>query len=353
MITGWDIGGANIKASQIGVAEGAVAPRIIARPFALWREPGRLPCILADVAEALGPSDVMAVTMTAELADCFATKREGVRFVLDAVESAFPGASVHVYGTGGFLSLEAARAEPLRVAASNWMALASWVARHYPDALLIDVGSTTTDIVPIIAGVVAAEGRTDTERLTLGELVYTGLLRTPLCALVRRVPIHGRQCRVAAEHFAIAADAHVWLGRIEPRSYACDTPDGCGTSRRDAGRRLARMVCGDEDSLADADVTVIARAAVDAQRRLIGGALAGVRARLGDRAPGTAVTAGSGGQLAAEVAHDADIEVVALADHLGDEVALAAPAAAVAYLAADSLLKPIDRWSDRWNDCPR
>ena len=34
-----------------------------------------------------------------------------------------------------------------------------------PDALLIDVGSTTTDIVPIVAGRVAARGRTDPARL--------------------------------------------------------------------------------------------------------------------------------------------------------------------------------------------
>ena len=160
----------------------------------------------------------MAVTMTAELADCFTTKREGVAFVLDAFHTAFPAIDPWVYGVDGrFRSAAAARKQPLEVAAANWMATATLVARSIPDALLLDVGSTTADVIPIVAGRVAARGRTDPDRLRTGELVYTGALRTPVCAIVRSVPLCGRLCRVAAEHFAVAADVHLWLGWIEAR----------------------------------------------------------------------------------------------------------------------------------------
>ena len=126
--------------------------------------------------------------MTAELADCFATKREGVAFVLDAFGTAFPGVSPWVYGVNGqFLSVMEARQRPVAVAAANWRASADLVARTFSDALLIDVGSTTTDIIPILAGRVAVRGRTDPARLRSGELVYTGAVRTPLCAIVRSV----------------------------------------------------------------------------------------------------------------------------------------------------------------------
>src|SRR5262249_20949793 len=153
---------------------------------------------------------------TAELADCFATKREGVAFVLRAFDTAFPACARWVFGVDGrFRSPDAARLEPLEVAAGNWMAAAMGVARAHPDAPGIDVGSTTTDIIPIAAGRVVAVGRTDPARLRSGELVYTGCLRTPICAIVRTVPLGDRMCRVAAEHFAIAADAHRWLGSIE------------------------------------------------------------------------------------------------------------------------------------------
>ena len=52
------------------------------------------------------------------------------------------------------------------------------VAKLAGDALFVDMGSTTTDIIPIEDGAVANEGYTDAERLLTGELVYTGFTRT-------------------------------------------------------------------------------------------------------------------------------------------------------------------------------
>ena len=211
-LVGWDIGGANVKAARLGPDGGEAL--VLERPFALWREPARLPEVLAELARELGAARAAALTMTAELADCFPSKRAGVLAVLDAAARALGDAPtpIHVYGTDGrFRSLEEARRAPEGVAAANWLASATWLARSVPDALLVDVGGTTTDIVPIVGGRVAALGRTDTERLVAGELVYTGLLRTSVPALVRRVRLARGPCRVAAEHFAIAADAHLWL----------------------------------------------------------------------------------------------------------------------------------------------
>ncbi len=165
--------------------------------------------------------------MTAELADCFATKREGVAFVLDAFRSAFPGVEPWVYGIDGrFRSANDARQRPLEVAASNWRASATLVARTFDDALFIDVGSTTTDIIPVVSGSVTAEGTTDPARLLSGELVYTGALRTPVCAIVR---------------FGAASRAPVSRGRRAFRDCG-GHPSLAGTDRRgrlhvrDAGR---------------------------------------------------------------------------------------------------------------------
>ena len=107
-ILGWDVGGANVKAARIGEA-GQREPTVLECPFPLWREPHRLPAVLAETAHRLGGAGVMAVTMTAELADCFTTKREGVAFVLDAFQTAFPGIDPWIYGVDGrFRSAEAA-----------------------------------------------------------------------------------------------------------------------------------------------------------------------------------------------------------------------------------------------------
>ena len=331
-IIGWDIGGANIKAALVDPAE-HVAPVLVEQPFALWRDPHRLPHILTEIAHQLGTVRTMAATMAAEVADCFATKREGVAFVLDALSGAFPGIDIRVYGVDGhFRSIDAARERPHRVAAANWLASATLAAKTLSDAWFIDVGSTTTDIIPLVEGRVAVRGRTDPTRLRSGELVYTGALRTPVCAIVRTVPLRGRRCRVAAEHFAIAADAHLWLGHIEAGDYSCDTPDGRGRSREEAAARLARMVCADLDTLTSNDVTIIADAVARAQVQHIAGAIRQVRRRLGSRSPRDAIIVGRGAFLATCAAAATGLVVREIGNDYGGGAACVTPAAAVARL---------------------
>jgi probable H4MPT-linked C1 transfer pathway protein len=331
-ILGWDVGGANIKAAWIPDNAHAT-PEVIERPFALWREPHRLAGMLSEVADRFGYAHAMAVTMTAELADCFATKRQGVASVLDAFRSAFPDVKPWVFGSDGrFRSIDAARTQPQLIAAANWMASAMLVARTHPDALFLDVGSTTTDIIPIVGGRPAALGRTDTERLRTGELVYTGALRTPVAAVVRWVPYGWRRCRVAAELFAVTADAHLWLGHIQERDYTCETPDGRGRSRRETAARIARIVCADLEILSDDDVTAIARHIARAQAGQIAAAIRQVARQTGSRLARSAVLAGQGTFLARAAAERAGFAAHDLASDLGPAAARATPAAAVAYL---------------------
>jgi len=335
-ILGWDVGGANIKVARVDGRSRSPQAVVVEYPFALWREFNRLPSVLAELAHRVGPTPVMALTMTAELADCFATKREGVAAVIDAVERAFPASALRVYGVDGrFLSPEEARRQPLAVAAANWLASATLAAREHRDALLLDVGSTTTDIIPIVAGRVAAIGRTDPERLRSGELVYTGCLRTPVSAVVRSLPLAGGRCRVAAEHFAITADVYRWLGRLAECDYSCDTPDGRGRSRFEAGARLARMVCADSETLSDSDVTAIANHVAGAQTRQIAAGIRQVARRLGAESPGVALVAGSGAFVARAAAESLGLVACDPVGGPGADVWRAAPAAAVAYLLAE------------------
>ena len=159
---------------------------------------------------------------------------------------------------GELVSLAEARERPLDVAAANWVASALAVAALHPDALLLDVGSTTADVIPIAAGRVAAEGRTDLDRLLAGELVYTGALRTGLAAIAPRVPVRGRWCPVASELFAISGDVHLILGHLAPEAYTCPTPDGRPATVECARARVARLVCADMEQLSVAEVETIA-----------------------------------------------------------------------------------------------
>ena len=208
-IVGWDIGGVNTKVARV-VGTDVVASRV--RPFAIERDRAGLAPLLRELARAAEAeaADVHAVTMTAELSQVFRTKRDGVAFLLDAVDAAFPGACVRVYTVDGrFVSSDVARREPLAVAGANWAATARLVARTHPDCVLVDIGSTTADVIPIVGSEVVARGRTDPERLREGELIYTGALRTPVEAITPVVELDGRPTGVSAEGFAIAASSNI------------------------------------------------------------------------------------------------------------------------------------------------
>ena len=331
-ILGWDIGGVNTKATRLVAETDGPVIRSMCLPFELKHDPGGLIPTLTEAARAVGGArgDLHAVTMTAELSQAFRTKREGVGFVLDALEAAFPGSRLQVFTVEGqFVAPQEARALPLSVGAANWAATARLVARAVPTCILLDVGTTSADLIPIVNGQVVVQGHTDPARLLSGELVYTGALRTPAEAVAPRVPLWGGTAGVSADGFALIGDAHLWLGRLSPGDYTCPTPDGRPPTREFAGERLARTVCADRDMLDDSALDAIAGALADAQVRAVADALE----RILERWPviTSAVVAGLGDFIAVEAAEIVGLDIMRLADRLGQS-ARTAPAAAVAWL---------------------
>jgi (4-(4-[2-(gamma-L-glutamylamino)ethyl]phenoxymethyl)furan-2-yl)methanamine synthase len=324
---GLDIGGANLKACHsTGVAS--------LRPFALWKNVDALGCVLKEFLGQLPDHDVLAVTMTGELCDCFETKREGVQRILDAVESAAAGRPVRVWRTDGrFRDLAAARADPLPTAAANWLALATLAGRMLPvgAGLLIDIGSTTTDIIPLVNGLPVPRGRTDPERLQTRELVYTGVRRTPLCALLGGL--------AAAEWFATTLDVYLLLGDLAEENRNLDTADGRPATVAAAHGRLARMLCGDSETCSREETCRLAQDVQDRQLRLIRDAVEQVAGLLGEP-PRAFILAGSG-EFLARRAIDGPPALggsrLSLAESLGSSISESACAYAVAVLAAEGV----------------
>ncbi len=240
-VIGLDIGGANLKAAS-------TENHSVSIPFPIWKEPGKLENRLRELLFDFKKPDCYAVTMTAELADCFQTKSEGVNFILDSIEKMAGKIPVQVWQTGAeFVSANVAREIPLLVAASNWHALSTWVGRLATDgnALMIDIGSTTTDLILLNNGVPVPTGMTDPERLSTGELVYTGVKRTPLCALSSSLPIGENIYRLSAELFATTYDVYLLLKQIGEDANCFETANGKPANVENAYGRLARMLCAD------------------------------------------------------------------------------------------------------------
>ncbi len=336
-IIGLDIGGANLKAANTSGQAATLA-------FPLWQHPEQLTDQLRQLIRPLGPTHALAVTMTAELADCFETKQQGVDFILGKVQELGGGAPVLVWQTGSeFVSPEVARDIPLLVAAANWHALATWVGRMVPagPALLLDIGSSTTDIIPLLDGRPVPQGMTDCERLLAGELLYTGFRRTPLCALASGVPLRGSTCPLAAEVFATTLDVHLLLQLIAEDAADCDTANGRPATRAAARDRLARMLCCDRTEISPAELLDVAGFLHEVQQQRIRGCLDKVRLRL--PAPQAAaphvLISGSGSRLAQACVgthHVLSRSEVTLLDTVFDAAtASAACATAVARLAAE------------------
>jgi hypothetical protein len=272
--------------------------------------------------------------MTAELCDCFATKRDGVHCVLGAVEGMMAGKPVHVWQTNGrFVSPSAARLNPLRCAAGNWHALGTYIAQMLPgdDALLIDTGSTTTDLIAIHNGQVHAEGLTDTERLATGELLYVGAHRTPLMALGPTVVWRGTPHAIMAEAFARTQDVFVLTGNLPPQPECLATCDGRPMTQRAAAARVARMIGADLDLLSIDDAVQLAHAFAGAAQSRVSEAVARCAAR---RKVPRVVTSGSGAFLAeaGAVATLPDAQFERLADRIGTDASAAACAHALVRL---------------------
>jgi len=256
---GLDIGGANLKAAHSDGLSRSV-------PFELWEDPAKLSEALQALIHTVPAFDRLALTMTAELCDCFETKREGVAHILKSVHLLAPETPIHVWlNEGRFADLIEARSKPMLCAASNWHALATWVAGEYPIGvtLLIDTGSTTTDIVKLIGGKVNTNSLNDTQRLLSGELVYLGATRTPAAALGPTVEFKGATYPIMMEGFATTADIFLLTGHIPAKPELADTSDGRPLTRRYSAARLARMIGADLDMITADEAEQLARSFAD------------------------------------------------------------------------------------------
>jgi probable H4MPT-linked C1 transfer pathway protein len=279
-----------------------------------------------------------AATMTGELADNFAHREHGVGEIA-RVLSARLGARLRLFANDGWVEPADASSRWRGIASANWLASARWVARRQPDALFVDVGSTTTDLVPVVGGAVATKGDDDAGRLASGELLYQGVVRTPLCALGPRIAFRGAERNVMNEFFATAADVYRLTGELDAAHDQCPPADGGAKDRPATRARLARMIGLDARDASDGDWQSFAVAWRQRQRALLRDNAVRVVAASGLDPAAPVVGAGCGDFLSRALAHALQRPYVAfdallpLADPaLAGWARVAAPCVAVALL---------------------
>jgi len=345
MVIGWDIGGAHLKAVRV---ENGKIVRAAQVPSPLWLGLDKLDAAFAQARRKVGPGARNCVTMTGELADVFASRAEGVEALTRIAMRCLDDAGLAIYaGEAGFVAAADLPRHIAEIASANWHASARWAAASVGSGLFVDIGSTTTDLVPLANGQVVACAYTDMERLAAGELVYTGLTRSFLMAIAPQVPFRGRSMALMNEYFANMADVYRILGELPPGADQLATADRRDKTVAASRARLARMLGLDAADATDAAWTEVAGSFREAQLRTIHDAAMLVLSRrpLPDAAP--VIGAGIGTTLARSLAARLRRPYVpfsrllaAASASLRRAASDAAPAAAIALLGESAGITP-------------
>ncbi|GGA58848.1 ATP synthase subunit C [Nitratireductor aestuarii] len=338
-VVGFDIGGAHLKVVRVEHGR-VVAAMTVGMP--LWMGMETLDAALHQSRHLYEDAPVCAFTMTGELSEAYPTRAEGVAGLLREIAQRFPTTRNLIYATrSGLVSVERAAEIPMEVASANWHATASLVGSLRPDALFVDMGSTTTDILRIRDGKVQASGYTDAERLAHGELVYTGFVRSFPIAVASEAPVRGRFTPLMNEYFASMSDVYRILGVLRDEDDQHRTADNGPKTVEASIARVSRLVGHDAGDLRDYEWRQIALWFAERQLRTIHDAAILVSGDLPDDAP--LIGAGIGRWQVKRLAQRLDRKFIDFAELLPSEDSCrisasdAAPAAAVALLAVPGL----------------
>lgn len=294
IVAGYDVGGAHLKVARTESGRLA-AVRQIACP--LWQGLDRLDVALAEAESIINGATVHAVTMTAELTEIFDSREYGVLALIERLSDRLNGEIRIFAGLKSFVDIATARGDPLSVASANFLATARLIAERQPQSLLFDMGSTTTDIIACDR----PQGLTDAERLHTGELVYTGLTRTPVPSIATRAPLAGEWQGLARDAFATMADVRRILGDLPDDVDLHATADGRGKSLAESLTRFARGFGRDPEMRHLATWQTSAAYIAERQLRAIHDGAFQVQSRPGIEIA-SVVTAGIGAKTAEKIA---------------------------------------------------
>lgn len=332
---GWDIGGAHLKAVLID-ADG-VAQRVYQLACPLWKGLHALEHAMTVIWQSIQQPDAHSVvTMTGELVDLFPNRQVGVCEIAKVVNGLLGEHVLFYAGDAGWVRFDAVTAHTQAIASMNWLASAQYLSQFDENALLMDIGSTTTDIIPLDKRQLFAIGRTDAQRMSNHALIYTGVVRTPLMALGPKIDFHAKTFYVAAEYFATTADVYRLLKQLPEGADLADTADGKGKTLAETARRIARMVGHDMEDYPMSDWVQLANIFKEQQKKLL---MQAVKAHMEkDTMPIIAV--GIGAFLCKEITEDLGLPMINIAEsvkakdtHTQSQAVNCFPAYAVARLA--------------------
>ena len=275
-----DIGGANTKAALLHFQnKKIVESNSYIEYFPFWERTipdisNMLILIVESLIEKnnirLEDINYITVTITAELSDAFQTKREGILTILNALDKSFDKNKLNfITNKNKYIDYNTAKSDYSSITAANWASTALFLGQFLPNCILIDAGSTTVDIIPILESIPVPEGKDDISRLVNHELIYTGGLRATIPSITHHVPYKGKNVRISFEKFALISDVHRILNNISEEEYINDTADNRSKSLEDCYARLSRIICMDIETISKEALKIIANYIYEKQLDII------------------------------------------------------------------------------------
>ncbi len=322
-VVGWDIGGAHLKLACL--SDSGDVLDILQYPTPVWKGMESLRrainTAMEHIQKSLSVNNIRhAVTMTAELVDLFPNRHQGVLEISSLLNQIINDQTVLFYaGDNGFVDADEIGTVTNKVSSANWHATANFVASKLSHGVILDMGSTTTDIIPFESGLSIPAGYSDHERLYTQELLYTGMIRTPVMAIVKQLPYRNKDYNIMAEHFATMADVYRVTGQLNEQDDYMESADGKEKTVLASTRRLARLIGLDIKDISKSDTQefkTMAEYIVQQQLEMIDACLLNGFSRLNQKSNAVLVGAGCGRSLISSVADIHNIEYIDFNDLL-------------------------------------
>ncbi len=219
---GWDIGGAHLKSCVINNQKTVCSVDLCE----LWKTK-EVGYMINQIIKQYSHKGIVnnVITMSGEMCDVFENRDQGVKKILNYFKKFV---NTYVYTRNcGIVSVKH-NTKPKNIASANWHVIAKFMCKKLTNAIIIDLGSTTTDFILIKNSKIINKRLDDFSGLRSQELSYIGCLRTPPYIFERSLKINNKDIHIIPENFSSLADVYRIIKKL-PKSFyyssTCDSKD--------------------------------------------------------------------------------------------------------------------------------
>jgi len=232
---GLDIGGAHVKA--VGIDQYKKINFIFYEKCPLWKDFVLLEKTLYKLLKYLDSRKAtFGITITAELSDCFVNRTNGAKLIYKLCKKL----GIKFY----FFSSKNKNFEKKinfsDICSMNWLATGEYIKDKINEAVVIDFGSTTTDIIIIKNQRIVNRHFSDFDRINNCELIYTGCTRTPLFAIAKKIVVNSNEYNLIPELFSTTADLYRVNKLLNKNLDLFDSADNRSKSKLNSLKRISR-----------------------------------------------------------------------------------------------------------------